>query len=375
MAELGETENPRALIQGDPNAIDKNVNILNARGKQAVNAAVALRAIDTGAWTGPAANAFRDEFSYEPTKWYEAGDALTYAGEVLSLYAGTLRWAQAQAREAIELWKQAQRQTASARAAHDQAVADATRQNQANAAAGDPTCITVEPFSDPGESTRQAARDTLNRARQQLKQVAEETAQALRDITPAEEETTLSKLGHGALDIAGLVPGIGELADGVNAAWYAGQGRYAEAAISGAAAIPFAGWAATGGKAVDRATDIAKAAGHTPAKFGHATHTNYRKTFFERHPELEGKVIVHHAVEQQARRNYPDAGITAAEMHSYENLRGIPKDQNPTLHLSEIRKEWNRFYRNNPNASTKDLLDFATHIDNKYGGRFNPPVR
>ena len=62
--------------------------------QQAVNAAIGLRAIDTGAWTGPAANAFRDEFSYEPTKWYEAGDALTYAGEVLGLYAGTLRWAQ-----------------------------------------------------------------------------------------------------------------------------------------------------------------------------------------------------------------------------------------------------------------------------------------
>ncbi|TWH20742.1 hypothetical protein JD82_02589 [Prauserella rugosa] len=62
-------------------------------------------------------------------------------------------------------------------------------------------------------------------------------------------------------------------------------------------------------------------------------------------------------------------------MHSYENLRGIPKDENATLHLSEIRKEWNRFYKHNPNASTENLLDFATHIDNKYGGRFNPPVR
>ncbi|MCR3721190.1 MULTISPECIES: putative T7SS-secreted protein [Prauserella salsuginis group] len=375
MAELGETDNPRALIQGNPEAIDKNVKILNARGKQAVNAAIGLRAIDTGAWTGPAANAFRDEFSYEPTKWYEAGDSLTYAGEVLGLYAGTLRWAQGQAREAIELWKQAQQQTAKAQANHDQAVADATRQNQANAAAGNPTCITVEPFSDPGESTRQAARDTLNRARHQLKQVADDTAQALRSITPAEEETTLSKMGHGALDLAGLIPGIGELADGTNAAWYAGQGRYTEAAISGAAAVPFAGWAATAGKAADKATDIAKAAGHAPAKFGHATHTNYRKTFFEKHPDLEGKVVVHHAVEQKALKQYPDNGITAAEMHSYENLRGIPKESNSRLHLSEIRKDWNDFYEKHPNATTEELLDFATHIDNKYGHEFNPPVR
>lgn len=146
-------------------------------------------------------------------------------------------------------------------------------------------------------------------------------------------------MGHGALDLAGLIPGIGELADGTNAAWYAGQDRYTEAAISGAAAVPFAGWAATAGKAADKATDIAKAAGHAPAKFGHATHTNYRKTFFEKHPDLEGKVVVHHAVEQKALKQYPNNGITAAEMHSYENLRGIPKGENATLHPSEIRKE------------------------------------
>ncbi|MFC4004997.1 hypothetical protein ACFS2C_27710 [Prauserella oleivorans] len=86
----------------------------------------------------------------------------------------------------------------------------------------------------------------------------------LRDLTPPEEETTLSRIGHGVLDVVGLIPGVGEIADGANAAWYAGQGRYADAAIAGAAAIPFAGSAATGAKAVDRTTDAAKAARHVP---------------------------------------------------------------------------------------------------------------
>ncbi|HRF16812.1 MAG TPA: RHS repeat-associated core domain-containing protein, partial [Chitinophagaceae bacterium] len=49
-------------------------------------------------------------------------------------------------------------------------------------------------------------------------------------------------------DIAGLVPGIGELFDGLNAGIYALRGDYENAALSGAACIPFAGWGATGTK-------------------------------------------------------------------------------------------------------------------------------
>ncbi len=43
------------------------------------------------------------------------------------------------------------------------------------------------------------------------------------------------------LDIAGFVPGFGEIADGVNAVIYLAEGRYAEAAISAAAMIPIVG--------------------------------------------------------------------------------------------------------------------------------------
>jgi len=59
----------------------------------------------------------------------------------------------------------------------------------------------------------------------------------------------LSDLGHGVLDVVGLVPGVGEVADLANAAWYTAEGDYVLAGLSAAAAIPFAGWLATGGKA------------------------------------------------------------------------------------------------------------------------------
>ena len=79
---------------------------------------------------------------------------------------------------------------------------------------------------------------------------------------------------HGALDIAGLLPGLGEIADLANAAIYAAEGDYANAGISAAAAIPFAGWGATAAKAGKRVGDAvdasrtAKAGAEAGAKAG-----------------------------------------------------------------------------------------------------------
>ncbi|MED1798054.1 HNH endonuclease [Brevibacillus porteri] len=51
-----------------------------------------------------------------------------------------------------------------------------------------------------------------------------------------------------ALDVVGLIPGLGEIADLANAGISLARGDYAGAALSLAACIPFAGWAATGAK-------------------------------------------------------------------------------------------------------------------------------
>ncbi|MGL5827874.1 MAG: polymorphic toxin-type HINT domain-containing protein [Nocardioides sp.] len=54
--------------------------------------------------------------------------------------------------------------------------------------------------------------------------------------------------GHTLFDIYGLIPGIGELADAINAVWYAAEGDYVNAGLSGGATIPLAGWIAAGAK-------------------------------------------------------------------------------------------------------------------------------
>lgn len=119
---------------------------------------------------GPAATEFQDKFSYEPSKWFDAADVLSQSADVLSQYADTLRWAQSQAVEAVDLWNQGQSASRQARAAHDTAVAQATANDQP-----------APPFTDPGESSRQAARDTLNRARSQLNEAGDSIASFLRD--------------------------------------------------------------------------------------------------------------------------------------------------------------------------------------------------
>jgi hypothetical protein len=69
---------------------------------------------------------------------------------------------------------------------------------------------------------------------------------------------------HNALDIAGTIPIIGEIADGANAAIYFAEGDNINGTISVAAMIPFWGWTATGGKFVKKAADkVGDIAGQT----------------------------------------------------------------------------------------------------------------
>ena len=74
---------------------------------------------------------------------------------------------------------------------------------------------------------------------------------------------SLSDIVHTSLDVVGLVPGFGEVADGVNAVIYLAEGNYTDAALSAAAMVPLAGTAATVAKIArkaDKAVTAAKAA-------------------------------------------------------------------------------------------------------------------
>lgn len=185
-AELGDTHDPTELVPGDPAAVQHTADDLDALGGVLTAAGEGLRRIDSGGWSGAAAERFHEVFRPEPGRWIGAGDALIVAGAALADYVGTLSWAQTQAGEAIALWEQGTAETAEAKAAHADAVRQAARSAGIGAA---PTLVPEIPFHDPGATTRARARELLNRARTQLDEAgdrAEGVVSGSRDQAPPE---------------------------------------------------------------------------------------------------------------------------------------------------------------------------------------------
>ena len=108
------------------------------------------------------------------------------------------------------------------------------------------------------------------------------------------------------------------------------------------------------------------------AGLGTSTSTDYAETFFKAHPLLRGMVWVHHAIPQTVLTRYRGI-ISTSQMHSLQNLRGIPNAINSTLHLSTIARSWNRFYRTHSTTTVTELRVQATLIDLRYGHLFDPP--
>jgi len=99
---------------------------------------------------------------------------------------------------------------------------------------------------------------------------------------------------QGGLDVVGLVPGIGEIADGANALIYLGRGDYTNAGLSAAAMIPFAGAAFTGTKIANKAirySKLADKAHGTAATFNKTTSINTKIMFNDLTQGLPKQVI------------------------------------------------------------------------------------
>lgn len=193
MRELGETADLKALIPGESGEIRKSTGHLTTYGDTVLQIGDGLKRLDTGGWTGKAADAFHARFHDEPQRWLDAGDAFHSAATAINSYADTLDWAQGQAGQAIQLWQQGEQTTAQAKAQHDQATAAANQQAAAN---GQPP-PTGQPFQDPGDAIREQARQTLDRARTQLHGAGRQAVGAVdraQDHAP-QEPTFLDDIG------------------------------------------------------------------------------------------------------------------------------------------------------------------------------------
>lgn len=210
-SELGQTNDPKALVPGEPSDLDQVELRFVTYAGYLHQAGDGLKIIDTeDGWSGTAAERFRDAFSGEPGRWLEAGDAFEEAATAVGRYRPTLAWAQGQAAVAIQLWEEGQALTASAHADHQKATEQARRQ----APAGTPSVAV--PFVDAGAAKRAAAQEILARARQQLDTVGNETAaivERARDLAP-EKPNFFQQVGEFFVEVGrGAVEGVVDLVE------------------------------------------------------------------------------------------------------------------------------------------------------------------
>lgn len=196
MAELGETNDPRQLVPGDPATVRATATALRNRADALEQAGIGLRRIDTiDGWSGSAGDAFRAKFQGQPGEWLQAGDSFYKAADALDNYSTTLTWAQAQAAQAISQWNAAQSATRQAQAQYLQ-----YKQQGGNG-----------PFQDPGEAARTWARNLLNTARGDLTDAGDDVAGVIgaeRDRAP-EKPSFWSKVKDVASDVGATLENAG----------------------------------------------------------------------------------------------------------------------------------------------------------------------
>ncbi|MGH3758424.1 putative T7SS-secreted protein [Actinophytocola sp.] len=175
MAELGQTDDPKELVPGEPEAVTGAADGLRSRARTMEDVAGDLAAIRIPDWQGPASSAFWDKFTPEASNWRLGRDAMNSAAGALDSHASSLTWAQGQAAEAIALWEQGEQATR--RAMESGSLVLAPSGTAGGMPLGSPTLL-----NDPGAALRQRAVEVLDRAREQLSKAGDTAAGAIEKV-------------------------------------------------------------------------------------------------------------------------------------------------------------------------------------------------
>ncbi|MEE1962931.1 AHH domain-containing protein [Allomuricauda taeanensis] len=184
---------------------------------------------------------------------------------------------------------------------------------------------------------------------------------------------------HLSLDVVGLVPGVGEAADLVNGAIYYAEGDTLNGTLSLSAAIPFAGWVATGSKWAVKVTKLANGTkvalqmtktADNLIDFGQKS----SKLFREQLGLVPGDGMIGHHVIPWNMNNHPvvqaaakykwhphDASING-KIVSYERHAG---SHNAYDTYVESRLEGLRQYINNPERAYQELKKLSDELQLK----------
>ncbi|MFJ7146636.1 putative T7SS-secreted protein [Streptomyces sp. NPDC100445] len=196
--QLGQTEEPNELVHGHPEKIRESAKHLKDFHGAFDKVSQGLRKVDSSGWQGEGGDAFREKFGVHPTKWAQAAEACTAAAGALESYADTVKWAQAQAKEAVELYKKGVK---AAKAAADDYQTKADAYN-AKARAGDDPGPKPKQDMTAGKADVKAAVHKLAEARKQRNTAAsqaEAKVKAALAHAPA-EPPPLERLGNDFVD-------------------------------------------------------------------------------------------------------------------------------------------------------------------------------
>ncbi|MGW6542670.1 putative T7SS-secreted protein [Streptomyces massasporeus] len=161
--QLGQTEEANELVHGNPEKIRSSAKHLRDFSAAFDKVGSGMKKVDSSAWRGEAGNTFREKFGVHPKKWLQAADACETAASALDAYASTVKWAQQQAQEAIELYARGKSASEKAVGEYNQKVDAYNAKVRADQDPGP----TPGPFHDPGREIIRQAREKLARARAQ----------------------------------------------------------------------------------------------------------------------------------------------------------------------------------------------------------------
>ncbi|HCL05785.1 MAG TPA: hypothetical protein DHW64_07405 [Chitinophagaceae bacterium] len=190
---------------------------------------------------------------------------------------------------------------------------------------------------------------------------------------------------HSTLDIIGLVPGIGEIADLTNGFIYTIQGEGTNATLSYLSAIPIAGWFASGVKAAGKVIDVSstgkKVSLHL-TRIGDDIHFGSKRKLREVLGLEKGNPLVAHHVIPVDLRNHDLVQLAAKgkdPFHIDELINGYPitvaeNKGNHFLYIPKVRAKLDAALstaNNDPELAKVELLkiinDIRTAITNNRG--------
>ncbi|WP_225813310.1 putative T7SS-secreted protein [Streptomyces spinosus] len=168
--QLGQSEEANELVHGSPDKIRESAKHLRDFHGAFDKVGQGLKKVDSSGWRGEGGDAFREKFGVHPVKWARAAEACATAAGALEAYADTVKWAQGQAKEAVELYKKGVKASKDAVDAYNKTVDAYNAKIKANEDPGPKP----EPFHDPGKADIKAAQDKLAEARKQRNTAASE---------------------------------------------------------------------------------------------------------------------------------------------------------------------------------------------------------